>query len=312
MNYSRKISERLWNLPDKGELESKREETFIDDIVQKNHIERVILENLDGITTAFDGGAGSGRFSILLAKKGIKVTHFDISESMINKAKEIAAKENILENITFVKGALEDLSEFNDKQFDLVMSFDSPISYTYPNQENVIKEVIRICKKKIIISVTSRLGSLPYISNPIQKNQFILDDNCNDSWVKWLINNKDRMVDNFNFNTSVCNEMLEKGIIGNGEYEIEEYEKGNTPWCMTYTFLPNELENILSKYNVKNIKLSGPGAFARTVPSEILRKIMRDDNQRKDFLEFCYRFDQNKYVCGLGKDNLLTYGDIEC
>ena len=79
MEYSRKISERLWNLPGKGELECKREETFIDDIVQKNHIERVLLENLDGITTAFDGGTDSGRFSVLLAKKGIMVTHFDIS-----------------------------------------------------------------------------------------------------------------------------------------------------------------------------------------------------------------------------------------
>ena len=29
MDYSRKISERLWNLPDKGEHECSREETFI-------------------------------------------------------------------------------------------------------------------------------------------------------------------------------------------------------------------------------------------------------------------------------------------
>ena len=34
MDYSRKISERLWNMPDKGELESHREETFIDDIIR--------------------------------------------------------------------------------------------------------------------------------------------------------------------------------------------------------------------------------------------------------------------------------------
>lgn len=40
MDCSRKISERLWNLPDKGELESHREETYIDDIIQKSHIER--------------------------------------------------------------------------------------------------------------------------------------------------------------------------------------------------------------------------------------------------------------------------------
>ena len=40
MDYSRKISERLWNLPDKGERESHREETFIDDIIQKAILKR--------------------------------------------------------------------------------------------------------------------------------------------------------------------------------------------------------------------------------------------------------------------------------
>ena len=72
MNYSTKISERLWNLPDKGERESKREEIFIDDIIQKSHIEKELLSNLDDIETVFDGGAGCGRCSVLLAKKGCK------------------------------------------------------------------------------------------------------------------------------------------------------------------------------------------------------------------------------------------------
>jgi len=52
MDYSQKISERQWNLPDKGELESRREATYIDDIVQKDHIQRKLLERLDGIMTA--------------------------------------------------------------------------------------------------------------------------------------------------------------------------------------------------------------------------------------------------------------------
>ena len=47
MDYSRKISERLWNQPDKGELESHREETYIDDIIQKNHIQRELLSHLE-------------------------------------------------------------------------------------------------------------------------------------------------------------------------------------------------------------------------------------------------------------------------
>jgi ubiquinone/menaquinone biosynthesis C-methylase UbiE len=200
MDYSRKISERLWNLPDKGELESHREETFIDDIIQKSHIEKELLNNLNGIDTVFDGGAGCGRFSILLAKHGCKVTHFDISQPMIDKAKELAEKAGVLDKIIFVKGALEELSSFSNKSFDLVISFDAPISYTYPNQKHVINELVRIARKRIIISVSSRLGYLPYLANPLQKNQFILDEKCNDSWVKWCLKNKNNAIDTFFFN----------------------------------------------------------------------------------------------------------------
>jgi 2-polyprenyl-3-methyl-5-hydroxy-6-metoxy-1,4-benzoquinol methylase len=89
MSKSTEISRRFWNLPQKADEETAREQTFIDDIIAKAHIERLLLENLDGIRTAFDGGAGYGRFSLLLAAKGVHVTHFDISLPMIEKAKEI-------------------------------------------------------------------------------------------------------------------------------------------------------------------------------------------------------------------------------
>ena len=310
MDYSQKISERQWNLPDKGELESHREETYIDDIIQKDHIERKLLENLDGISTVFDGGAGSGRFSILLAKKGLKVTHFDISQPMIDKARELAEKEGVSDKITFVKGALEDLSAYKDGEFDLVMSFDAPISYTYPNQERVLSELVRIAGKRIIISVSSRLGSLPYLANPIQKNQFILDENSEDPFVQWLIGHREEALGNFTFRKADLDKLLEDGLMG-GKNEIAEYENGGAPWCITYTFMPDELEKILTGLNISNIRLSGPGAFGRTLPREILLKIMNDSKQKKDFLDFCYVYDSNKYVCGMGKDNLLAMGEIE-
>ncbi len=308
MDYSQKISERQWNQPDKGELESHREETYIDDIIQKDHIERKLLENLDGISTVFDGGAGSGRFSILLAKRGLKVTHFDISQPMIDKARELAEKEGVSDKITFVKGALEDLSAYKDGEFDLVMSFDAPISYTYPNQERVLSELVRIAGKRIIISVSSRLGSLPYLANPIQKNQFILDENSEDPFVQWLISHREEALGNFTFKKADLDKLLEDGLMG-GENEIAEYENGGAPWCITYTFMPDELEKILTGLNISNIRLSGPGAFGRTLPREILLKIMNDPKQKKDFLDFCYVYDSNKYVCGMGKDNLLAIGE---
>ena len=309
MDYSQKISERQWNLPDKGELESKREATYIDDIIQKDHIQRKLLENLDGIHTVFDGGAGSGRFSILLAKQGCHVTHFDISQPMIDKARETAEKEGVLNKITFVKGALEDLSAYADHAFDLVLSFDAPISYTWPNQNKVIGELVRIAKKKIMLSVSSRLGTLPYLANPIQKNQFILDESADDPFVRWCVSSREKRIHDFSFRRETAEKLLADGLMG-GEEEMAEYDRGGAPWCITYTFLPDELESILSGYGVQHIRLSGPGAYGRTIPREILVKIMNDPKQRRDFLDFCYRFDSNPYVCGMGKDNLLAVGEI--
>ena len=309
-NYSTKISERMWNQPDKGELEAEREKTFIDDIVQKAHIERELLLSLDGIKTAFDGGAGCGRFSILLAKQGIHVTHFDISQPMIDKAKEIAEREGVADRITFVKGALEDLSAYADRSFDLVMSFDSPISYTYPNQEKVIGELVRIANKRIMISVSSRLGSVPYLANPIQKNQFILNENSKDSWVQWCLSSREQMIDGFSFNKESVLKAYETGFLGDPEETKEAYDRGEIPWCVTYHFMPDELEGILSRFGVKNISLAGPGAYARTIPNEILVKIMNDPKQRTDFMEFCHMYDSNPYVCGMGKDNLFAKGEI--
>ena len=310
MDYSTKISERMWNQPDKGELEAAREQTFIDDIVQKSFIEKELLQSLDGIETVFDGGAGSGRFSILLAKRGIKVTHFDISQTMIDKAKETAETEGVADNITFVKGALEDLSAYADKSFDMVMSFDSPISYTYPNQEKVIGELVRICKKRIMISVSSRLGALYYLSNPIQKNQFILDKDCDDPWVKWCVSNRDNMIENFQFNKENLMKTYESGLMCDVEETKAAYDRGEAPWSISYHFMPEELEGILKRNGVKNISLAGPGAFARSIPNEILVKIMNDPKQKEDFLEFCHLYDSNPYVCGMGKDNLFAKGEI--
>lgn len=309
MDYSRKISERQWNLPDKGELESRREATYMDDIIQKDHIQRKLLEHLDGIRTVFDGGAGCGRFSILLAKQGCRVTHFDISQPMIDKARELAAREGVLDRITFIKGALEDLSAFRDREFDLVMSFDAPVSYTYPHQEQVIGELVRIASKRIMVSVSSRLGSLPYLANPIQKNQFFLDENADDPFVQWCVTNREQMIEGFVFSKDRAEKLLSDGLMG-GEEEIAQYEQGGAPWCITYTFMPDELESILAGYGVQNIRLFGPGAYGRTVPREILTRIMKDPKQKEAFLDFCYQYDSNPYVCGLGKDNLLAVGEV--
>lgn len=100
-----------------------------------------------------------------------------------------------------------------------------------------------------------------------------------------------------------------EGLIG-GEKEIAEYKRGGTPWCITYTFMPDELVGILNECGVKNIRLAGPDAYARTIPNELLVKIMNHPKQCSDFLNFCYQYDSNPFVCGMGKDNLLAKGEL--
>ena len=60
----------------------------------------------------------------------------------------------------------------------------------------------------------------------------------------------------------------------------------------------------------KNIQLAGPGAYARTLPNELLVKIMKDSKQRSDFLDFCHCYDSDPFVCSMGKDNLLAQGEL--
>lgn len=62
--------------------------------------------------------------------------------------------------------------------------------------------------------------------------------------------------------------------------------------------------------SVQHLRLAGPGAYARTIPNELLVKIMNDSKQRTDFLDFFHEYDSNPYVCGMGKDNLFAKGEI--
>jgi SAM-dependent methyltransferase len=305
MTTSTDISGRFWNLPQKADEETARETTYIDDIIQKAHIEREILSRLDGVETVFDGGAGYGRFSILLAKHGLKVTHFDISDVMISKAREIAAREGVLENMTFIRGSLEDLSQFRDGQFDLALSFDAPISYTYPAHEAVIAGLLRIASKRVILSVYSRLA-WTYLFDPAQKLKYILDRNTNDPYARWTLEHGMKLRADHRPDMAAVRAFFQTGLMESPEKTAEAYDAGGAPWPVSYAFMPDELEAILKKYGGQHIRLAGPGALTRSIPHEVLMNLMGDETLRADFLDFCYWYDSQPSVAGMGKDNIVA------
>ena len=224
-----KVSERFWNLSWKGMEEAKRERQFMDDIVQKAHLERAILAELEDVETVLDAGAGSGRFSVMLAKQGRKVTHFDISEAMIEVAKAYAAREGVLENITFVQGRLEDLSAYTDRAFDLVMSFDAPVSYTWPLQEQVLAELVRVTAKTLMVSVSSRPGHLQYELGGNPKSQFLLDPTDSDPLIRWYLENEQQTKNAFDINLREVNRIWETGVMGDAAAIQGEFDKGIPP-----------------------------------------------------------------------------------
>ena len=305
MSISTDISHRFWNQPQKAEEEVMREEMFIDDIISKAHIERLLIDNLDGVHTAFDGGAGYGRFSLILAERGVHVTHFDISLPMIEKAQALAEARGVAGNINFVHGSLEDLSAFSDGQFDLVISFDAPISYTFPNQEAAIENLVRIAAKKICVSVYSRIAWM-YQFDPAQKEKYILDPNTADPLARWTLDVGLPQRAAHRPDMAAVRALYQTGLFEPVERTAEEYRSGGAPWPVSYSFMPDELIGILERSGAVDVRISGPGALTRHIPGEVLRNIMNDEALKRDFLDFCYEYDSNLYVAGLGKDNVVA------
>ncbi len=64
-----------------------------------------------------DAGCGTGRHSLEFARRGYQVTGVDLSEQMLQEAKNAAASENL--QVDFIKANLVDLTL--DKRFDLAV-----------------------------------------------------------------------------------------------------------------------------------------------------------------------------------------------
>lgn len=158
--YDPKYTKAFYNAY--GEFEWQRLEATAFGRLQAIIHEDFILRYLKPGNRVLNAGSGPGRFSIIAAKAGAKVTVLDISDTQLEIAKQKiseAARTKSIEKYT--QGDICDLSLFKDSQFDMVICYGGALSYVCEKRQKAATELTRVVKPGgvILVSVMSRLGT---------------------------------------------------------------------------------------------------------------------------------------------------------
>ena len=129
--------ERAW-WDDKAATE---EQDLSDEAINRALRWREIERHLRGVRTVLSVGGGTGAFTIPLAKRGLAVTHLDLSPVMLALARQKAAG---LPSLELIEGNAVNLSRFEDRSFDLVPNIDGAISFCGSMAEVAIAETCRV------------------------------------------------------------------------------------------------------------------------------------------------------------------------
>jgi len=106
----------------------------------------VVAKTISPGDHVLDAGAGTGTTALMAAQKAGakgKVTLYDFSEGMLNKAKEKATKAHLTDRLTFEQGNMEKLP-FEDNSFDVGLSTYSMCPLYVPSV--AAEELYRVVK----------------------------------------------------------------------------------------------------------------------------------------------------------------------
>jgi ubiquinone/menaquinone biosynthesis C-methylase UbiE len=135
-----------------------------------------------------DIGTGSGRLAIELAKTGgnFQITGLDISENMLQKARENARLAGLADKIRFVPANAANLP-FPDGSFDLVISYASLHHWLRPAA--VFSEAQRVVKKggAVIIRDNRRVYGNPFWETFIRLLSRFMNRRHRQNWPKAIL-----------------------------------------------------------------------------------------------------------------------------
>lgn len=116
-----------------GQVEYITTQKYIHDCLGDNHAAHIL-----------EIGAGTGRYSVTLAKEGYSVTAVELIEHNIEVLK---GKLNGTENINVIQGNAKDLSFLGDDSFDLTLLL-GPMYHLYTKEDQILalSEAVRVTR----------------------------------------------------------------------------------------------------------------------------------------------------------------------
>jgi len=127
--------------------------------VHRHYLERFVQPS----DQVLEVGAGAGRFTVQLARLGVRVTAVDISPEQLRLNEEHVAEAG-LEGVVEARHLADvlDLSRFEEHAFDATVCYGGPLSWALDGADRALDELLRVTRVggHVLLSVMSRFGSL--------------------------------------------------------------------------------------------------------------------------------------------------------
>jgi SAM-dependent methyltransferase len=127
--------------------------------VHRHYLDRFVTDG----ERVLEIGAGAGRFTVELARRGTFVTVADISPGQLalnaTHVREAGLDARVAERVL---ADVVDLGRFDDGSFDAVVCFGGPLSWVLDDVDRAIAELLRVTRSggHVLIGVMSLFGTL--------------------------------------------------------------------------------------------------------------------------------------------------------
>lgn len=198
---------------------------MVEFVTTMKYIEKYLKPNAKVIEI----GAGTGRYSHAIAKKGYAVDAVELVEHNIEIFKHNTAPD---EKVTIIQGNATDLSAFDDNCYDITLLL-GPMYHLFTEEEQLkaLTEAVRVTKQGGVILSAYCMGDATLLTYGFIRNH--LDEIINDCELN------------------------------------EEFSKYKNPWGIFQLYRIDDIVNLRDKLNVEPLNIIGTDGYANHMREEL-------------------------------------------